>query len=57
MSYHTVNRYVDILKQTFLVRRLPPYFANPEIYFRDTCCGFLFPGKIPDPLADEVLAE
>jgi predicted AAA+ superfamily ATPase len=43
-SYHTVNRYVDILDQTFLVRRLPPFFANvgkrlvksPKIYFRDT---------------------
>jgi len=44
VSYHTVNRYVDILEQTFLVRRLPPYFTNirkrlvksPKIYFRDT---------------------
>lgn len=44
VSYHTVNRYVDILEQTFLIRRLPPYFANigkrlvksPKIYFRDT---------------------
>lgn len=44
VSYHTVNRYVDILEQTFLVRKLPPYFANvgkrlvksPKVYFRDT---------------------
>jgi hypothetical protein len=44
ISYHTVNRYVDILEQTFLVRRLAPYFANvgkrlvksPKVYFRDT---------------------
>ena len=44
VSYHTVNRYVDILEQTFLVRKLPPFFANirkrlvksPRIYFRDT---------------------
>jgi predicted AAA+ superfamily ATPase len=44
VSYHTVNRYLDILEQTFLVRRLPPFFANigkrlvksPKIYFRDT---------------------
>ena len=44
VSYHTVNRYVDILEQTFFIRRLPPYFANvgkrlvksPKIYFRDT---------------------
>ncbi len=43
-SYHTVNRYVDILEQTFLIRRLPPYFANigkrlvksPKVFFRDT---------------------
>ena len=44
VSYHTVDRYVDILEQAFLVRRLPPYFANigkrlvksPKIYFRDS---------------------
>ncbi len=43
-SYHTVNRYVDVLEQTFLIRKLPPYFANigkrlvksPKIYVRDT---------------------
>jgi predicted AAA+ superfamily ATPase len=43
-SYHTVNRYVDVLEQTFLVRTLPPYFANiskrlvksPKVYIRDT---------------------
>lgn len=43
LSYHTVNRYLDILEQTFLVRRLAPYFANigkrlvksPKVYFRD----------------------
>lgn len=44
VSYHTVNRYVDILEQTFLVRKLPPYLTNigkrlvksPKVYFRDT---------------------
>ena len=44
VSYHTVNRYADILEQTFLVRMLPPYFANigkrlvrrPKVYFRDS---------------------
>lgn len=44
VSYHTVNRYVDILEQTFLIRKLPPYYANigkrlvksPKIYFRDS---------------------
>jgi hypothetical protein len=43
-SYHTVNRYVDILEQTFLVRRLKPYHANigkrltksPRVYIRDS---------------------
>lgn len=44
VSYHTVERYADILEQTFLIRKLPPYFANlgkrlvksPKLYFRDT---------------------
>ncbi|MBI3450161.1 MAG: ATP-binding protein [Acidobacteria bacterium] len=44
VSYHTVNRYVDILEQAFLIRKLPPFFANvgkrlvksPKLYFRDT---------------------
>jgi uncharacterized protein len=43
-SYHTVNRYLDILEQAFLVRKLPPFFANvgkrlvksPKLYFRDS---------------------
>lgn len=44
LSYHTVNRYTDILEQTFLIRKLPPYFKNigkrlvktPKVYFRDS---------------------
>jgi predicted AAA+ superfamily ATPase len=44
VSYHTVERYVDILEQAFLVRKLAPYSANlgkrlvksPKVYFRDT---------------------
>ncbi|MCP4041975.1 MAG: DUF4143 domain-containing protein [Gammaproteobacteria bacterium] len=44
VSYHTINRYTDILEQTFLIRRLPPWFANigkrlvksTKIYFRDS---------------------
>lgn len=44
VSYHTVQRYLEILEQTFLVRRLNPYFRNlkkrlvkaPKIYLRDT---------------------
>ena len=43
VSYHTVNRYVDILEQTFLIRKLAPYYRNigkrlvrsPKVYFRD----------------------
>jgi uncharacterized protein len=39
-----VDRYVDILDQAFLIRKLPPYHANigkrlvksPKVYFRDT---------------------
>jgi uncharacterized protein len=44
VSHSTVQRYLDILEQTFLIRRLPPYFVNvgkrltkaPKIYLRDT---------------------
>ena len=44
LSQPTVSRYVDILEQSFLVRRLPPFFRNvgkrlvkaPKIYLRDT---------------------
>ena len=44
VSYHTVNRYVDILEQTFLVRKLAPYAVNlgkrlvksPKVYLRDS---------------------
>ncbi len=44
VSHGTVHRYVDILEQTFLIRRLPPFFVNigkrvtkaSKIYLRDT---------------------
>lgn len=44
LSQPTVARYVDILEQSFLLRRLPPYFRNvgkrlvkaPKLYVRDT---------------------
>lgn len=44
VNYHTVNRYVGIFEQAFLVRLLRPYFANiskrlvksPKIHLRDT---------------------
>ncbi len=44
VSYHTVQRYVDVLERVFLVRRLSPWFRNvgkrlvkaPKLYLRDT---------------------
>lgn len=44
VSYHTVQHYLNILEQTFLLRRLAPYFRNvkkrliksPKVYLRDT---------------------
>ena len=44
VSHHTVARHLDILEQTFLLRRLAPYFRNvgkrlvktPKIYLRDS---------------------
>lgn len=44
VSYHTAQRYVDVLEKTFLVRRVPPYHRNvrkrlvkaPKLYVRDT---------------------
>lgn len=43
-DYHSVSHILDIFEGTFLVRRLPPYFANlgkrlvksPKLYIRDT---------------------
>lgn len=44
VSSHTVADNLDVLEATFMIRRLPPYFANvqkrltksPKIYIRDT---------------------
>jgi len=44
VSHHTVNSYVALLEQTYLLRVLEPYYANlkkrlvksPKIYLRDT---------------------
>ncbi len=44
VSHPTVRTYLDILEQTFIVRVLPPYFANvkkrlvkrPKVYLRDS---------------------
>lgn len=43
-GYHTVNNYISILEQTFMVRQLQPYYVNlkkrmvksPKIYIRDS---------------------
>ncbi|GJQ57541.1 MAG: ATP-binding protein [Candidatus Scalindua sp. AMX11] len=44
LSYHTVNNYVHFLEETFLIRKLQPWYANlkkrlvrsPKCYWRDT---------------------
>lgn len=44
VSYHTVNRYIELLETFFLVEKLSPYYQNvgkrlvkrPKIYFRDS---------------------
>lgn len=44
VSTHTVTHDLDVLEATFMIRRLPPYFANvqkrltksPKLYVRDT---------------------
>jgi len=44
VSYHAVQRHLDVLERIFLLRRLPPYFRNvgkrlvkaPKLYLRDT---------------------
>lgn len=43
VSYHTANGYLDALEQTFMIRRVLPWYENvgkrlvksPKIYFRD----------------------
>lgn len=44
VSFHAVQRHLDVLERIFLLRRLPPYFRNigkrlvkaPKLYLRDT---------------------
>lgn len=44
VTYKTIDRYIDILAGTFMIRRLSPWFENirkrqiksPKIYFRDS---------------------
>jgi predicted AAA+ superfamily ATPase len=44
VAHTTVQRYLDVLTETFMVRQLPPWYANlskrqvraPKVYLRDT---------------------
>jgi uncharacterized protein len=53
---------VDILEQTFLIRKLPPYFANigkrlvksPKLYFRDTGLLHFFLGVHPASVLEPI---
>ena len=44
LAYHTVNSYLDYLKNAYLITALPPYFKNlrkrvakrPKLYWQDT---------------------
>ena len=44
VTYQTIRRYIDLMEQTFIVRRLPPFERNikkrlvksPKIYVRDS---------------------
>ncbi len=52
ISPHTVDRYLNILEQTFTIKLLPPYFANikkrlvksPKLYIRDSGMYHYFSG-------------
>jgi hypothetical protein len=59
VSSHTVNHYLDVLEGAFMIRRLPPHFANiqkrltksPKLYVRDTgllhfLAGLREPGEL-----------
>jgi len=44
LSYHTVDSYLDFLEQSYLIRKIPPFFTNlkkqlvksPKVYWRDS---------------------
>lgn len=64
VSSHTVKHWISILEASFIIRILPPYFANigkrltksPKIYFVDTgLCCFLLDIQTPQQLAHHPL--
>ncbi len=61
VSYHTIQRQVDVLESVFLVRRLAPWFRNvgkrltksPKVYLRDSgLLHHLLNISTPDDLAN-----
>jgi hypothetical protein len=56
LSYHTVQSYLDHLEAAFLIRRLPPFYANiqkrlvkaPKIYWRDSGLLHALLGLMPE---------
>lgn len=59
VSHPTIQSHLDVLEQTFMIRRLPPFFANiqkrltksPKLYVRDTgllhhLAGVRTPGEL-----------
>lgn len=56
LHHHTVQSYLDFLEGAFLIRRLPPFFANlkkrlvktPKMYWRDSGLLHFLLGLAPD---------
>ncbi len=56
LAYHTVQSYLDHLEAAFLIRRLPPFYANiqkrlvkaPKIYWRDSGLLHALLGLLPE---------
>jgi uncharacterized protein len=56
ITYHTVQSYLDHLEAAFLIRRLPPFYANirkrlvkaPKIYWRDSGLLHALLGLMPE---------
>jgi hypothetical protein len=64
LSHATVGRYLDLMEDALVVRRLPPCFANvgkrlvksPKVYVRDSGLAHTLMGAA-DPLALQVLPQ